>query len=118
MKKIIVSLFFFVVCSFSLIGQNEAKTLPWVTYYVAIDSIKIEVSGEQITQLVPQFGTEWIEKIDIFTHPEFEIRAIYSNYIPGVYIFHIKQEYKQNILTNVKPISDKEIKKRKMVPNR
>jgi hypothetical protein len=102
MKKKIVSLFFFVTCTFSLMGQNKTNTLP--TYYVVVDSAKIKVSSKQLKRA--HFNPEWIESIEIVKQPKFD--GVYGNDISGVIVIYIKQEYNQEVLNRLK-----KLKKRK-----
>ena len=93
MKKIIVSVFFFVICSFSLMGQNKTNTLP--TYCVVVDSVKVKISGKQLKRA--HIKPEWIESIKL--QPS---GIIGEKPIPGIIIIHIKQEYNQEVLKKLK----------------
>jgi len=101
MRKIIVCLFFFVVCSFSLIGQNETDTLPKVSYYVFVDSTKIEMSNKQYKKL--KIDVRWIESIKLSEDRSNERPKHYAErFPPRIVIIYIKQEYNQKVLDKIK----------------
>ncbi|MCL2326995.1 MAG: hypothetical protein FWC39_00625 [Bacteroidetes bacterium] len=101
MKKIIVSIFFFVACSFSLMGQNETDTLPKISYHVYInEDTKIEMSRKQFNQF--KCNPEWIESIKILKNGKAEKDKRCPECHLGIVVIHIKQEYKQVVLKRLK----------------
>ncbi len=97
MKKIIVSVFFFVICSFSLMGQNKPNTLPLTTIYEVVDSTKTEISSRAHVKI------KWIESINLVQQSELPPSGIIGEKpIPGIIIIHIKQEYNQEVLKKLK----------------
>lgn len=82
-------------------GQSKNDTLPQVTYYVIVDSIKIEVSGRQLTGT--RFDPNWIESISVMKHSGLQPSGFIGEQpLPSIVIIHIKQEYNQKVLKRLK----------------